>query len=1088
MKRFSKILSAVLLLAIALSAFGVFSVFAEDTASDEAAYGTFIKDPDSAIGSVSGSKVGQPSIVERKDVNGKTYYTIGFNGVDPGEGDYVSVNFATGKTAENGIRVGNYEFADGSTVEKNTDYMVVDFDISTDTTYIDGLYFHTAFYNDVYTHAKRYQPKPLYFDLDGEDNESFSIGLNSDASAAYAYAPYAEDVWQHVTFVYDFRDTSSVSVHFYINGIYSGSKTGINISSALTLYFFRITTPVQTLDSASTNIANFSVKRFEAGYDGPLTGDRVLANIGSTLNQIPDLAYCLESAPETEAAKLADVVKADGTSFTAYKTSDLNARLASGDKVTLYRNLTSAVIVPAGADITWEVGTCAEPVLVEVDFGAVDAVVTDRKTGELIATATAADFATVLKNNLSKNIVATLLKDVVADVPSSNAITGNLKIDLNGHKLTYTGSSHIFTPMEKSVVRITGGSLAVDVKSGNNLAMMNYASCFFIDNLDSFTVSEAVLFDQRNGYIRISDCDNIESAKLIANPKSGGRTPSTFELLNSNCTVLSGDAFSTGNANQSKVGRYGSFNTRVVIDNCTVNAPAGGLVSLEAHANASGSKTDGVYTETTNENYLRNDNDFLLVVNSSEINVKGNLVNGNLTTVTNVNNGAPANGLTLDINVDITDSKISAARLLSQTGGKTGVDYKYSAYVDVVESDLDLTEKTFVDKAITDENATVELNFDGECNLTTNKLVADGVAGAKINVKAPYLIINRSLSEEHNYTHIVTTKCAPYPIVINGEETEMQWYAEDVLTVDDLPDDLLPPDNKYVSYKWAYNDNGAFEAVKTGDIPVKANLVLKNNLNFNVYIPADLDAETYDTVTVNGEAVALKDVSVDGVAYKLIEITDVNPANADEKVRVQLTAYIDGARIERITKRISVIDYAAAALESADVSADEKALIASVVNYIDAAQKYAGKASFAVNKLVASEEYKNALPEASESSSAINEISALGVFDRVYLALDSSFVYKFVTKADFEGTISVAYLKDGVEVTESFNVGAMDIVRIKVDARDLLGAIKVTVNGSTGSYTVASYLASVSAAHPEAAALADAIELYASVAKAFANK
>ena len=337
MKRFSKILSAVLLLAIALSAFGVFSVFAEDTGSNEAAYGTFIKDPDSAIGSVAGSKVGQPSIVERKDVNGKTYYTIGFNGVDPGEGDYVAVNFATGKTAENGIRVGNYEFADGSTVKKNTDYMVVDFDMSTDTTYIDGLYFHTAFYNDVYTHAKRYQPKPLYFDLDGEDNESFSIGVNSDASAAYAYAPYAEDVWQHVTFVYDFRDTSSVSVHFYINGIYSGSKTGIDISAALSLYFFRISTPKQAINGASTNIANFSVKRFEVGYEGPFTADRALAHRGTTLDQLPDLAYCLEDAPVSIKSKLADVARADGTSFTAYNVSDLDANLENGDVVTLYK-------------------------------------------------------------------------------------------------------------------------------------------------------------------------------------------------------------------------------------------------------------------------------------------------------------------------------------------------------------------------------------------------------------------------------------------------------------------------------------------------------------------------------------------------------------------------------------------------------------------------------------------------------------------------------------------------------------------------------------------------------------------------------
>ena len=493
MNRFSKILATVLLIALCLSTLGIFSVFAEDATSTAVEYGTFIKSPDSALGSVSGASNGQPSMATRTDDNGKTYYTLGFDGVDPAAGDYVQVGSATGKTAENGIRIGNYTFADGSTVEKNTDYMVVDFDMSTDTTYIDGLYFHTAFYNATYTHAARYQPKPLYFDLDGEDNESFSIGLNGTASEAYAYAPYAEEVWQHVTFVYDFRDTSSVSVHFYINGIYSGSKTGVNISSALTFYFFRISTPTQSINNASTNFANFSIKRFEVGYDGPFTQARGLATTGTTLDQLPDLAYCLEDAPVTQKTKLADVARSDGSSFTAYKVSELDANLKDGDVVTLYKGISRSLLVPTGASITFKdangtvltPGTYAEGDLVnltapyELDFSANTVVERNRKNYAYSTAGT--DLSDVMDGKA--NYVYTLLADVTDSLNGEGYSGYPSVLDLNGHTATLSTPSGKRAFGSGTKYKIRDGALVWN-GGGADFTMTNANAILTFDGVD----------------------------------------------------------------------------------------------------------------------------------------------------------------------------------------------------------------------------------------------------------------------------------------------------------------------------------------------------------------------------------------------------------------------------------------------------------------------------------------------------------------------------------------------------------------------------------------------------------------------------
>ncbi len=1091
MKRFSKVLALCIFLAIALSVLAVFSVGAEDmteapvvTYDMSAKLGKKDSIPSKAkdITDADGNIIGKSVSMRYKTLeDGTPYYSHIVMGQAQADGTYSTLESSSNAYLQIAPETTNIK-DNAKYGEKNTDFMVIDFDISTSDNLFAGFYFHTRWRN---TSAATSQANYPHFGSDEVDQTFWVASKDALSKKATASTDITSD-WLNVTMVYDFRGTdySAWNCHVYFDGIYGGSIAPCK-SDAANLYFMRISyDKSQPEQISSANFANFTVKRFPVGYSGDLSENvDSLGTAGGTLYDFNDLAYCLENTPTQSVTKSVATITRGEEKIDVKKTSDFGVLLKDGDVVDLHRSATTPVLVPAGANITWNTNGYNAPVVNEYDPTAAF-VVSNLITGELVQSGAAADFHSALYANRETDTKFTLLSDV--EYSASEAVTGysDLVIDLNGHKLTLNGTAHVFTPQTGAKIRIKNGSLDFANTGNTNLAMMNYSTYVSLENMTSVTASAGGhLFDQRAGYVFVSDCKSIDTANAIVVAKSSGKVQSKVLLENCAYTSLA-NAFDVANTSQSKVGRFGSLNTKIIIKNSTVTALAGELVYADVYANACGSITDGVYTETTNENYLANENKFVLSVSDSTVNVGKNVLNGVIASVTNVNNGNPANGLTLDVALDITNSTVGAAYLLAQSGGDEAVDYSYTADITVDTGILDLTGGAFVDKAIASEKATVSILMGGEIQLTTNKVAADGILGASFEVVAPYRLLNRSVTETNKYTHAITTKCAPYPIVINGEETEMEWYADDVLTLEDLPDDLLPPANPYLSYEWTYNENGAFEAVRTGDIPVSANLTLKNSFTFNVYIPADLDAATYETVFVNGVATDVEDVEVDGVAYKVIKATDVNPADADEKISVKFTVYIGGVRIETIVKRLSILDYAKTALESEETSADDKALVASVVNYVAAAQAYVGKTSAALDEVIASDDYKNALPTADGTVSAVNTLAAAGAFDRVYLTLGTSFTYTFVTKADYVGDLTFTYLKGGVETSETVSVNGIQAIEITLDSCDALGTVKCTAGSGVGEINVAAYLDGVSANSPELAALAEAIKLYAQEAVA----
>lgn len=237
----------------------------------------------------------------------RPYFQIKLGGTTAASGqEYIdNVYYPTG-SVDTSIRINDRKDAEGNVVagyEKNTDYFVMDFDISTDTTYIDKLYLHSSWYDNDWTHSGRYSSSAVYFDLRGDTNEDFYVGLHSSNTANYASGA-STNKWQHITMVYDVTDAAKTDVYFYINGEYKGIKSDVDLSAAVALYFTRITILKNTAQSGqTTNIANYTVKRFDKDYTGPMAAAGALGSDTVKLSDLKDLAYCVENDYNTAPPK-----------------------------------------------------------------------------------------------------------------------------------------------------------------------------------------------------------------------------------------------------------------------------------------------------------------------------------------------------------------------------------------------------------------------------------------------------------------------------------------------------------------------------------------------------------------------------------------------------------------------------------------------------------------------------------------------------------------------------------------------------------------------------------------------------------------
>lgn len=653
MNRNIRVISLSLLLALVLSVFGIFASFAEEATAPAQEYGKLMFDFDATQNKTLTHPTGA-SLIKKEAADGSPYWSYSIPGKDPtaggGNGDYLDfsswkeyINISTGVDAEgNPVTDPNKQ--------KNTDFLVIDFDISTDTTFIDGMYFHTSFYSDGYSTSKdsRTNVSGLYFDLDGAYGDTLSIGNSEDAKKTYAYNTTSGDKWTDVTFVYDFRTEGKATVYIYMNGIYAGKTTEVDLSyngrQSRRLYFLRLTTPVQSQYDTNTNFANFTVKRFGVGYDGPLTDTNFgLGKTGATLDTMPDLAYCLEDKPEENLKKLATVTHSDGKSYDAYEFDELDANLVDGDVVTLYKNVAYPLIVPEGANITFkdEAGNILTPGtrnsadlvgLVEpspLDYSAGPFVTRDRRTMKTIKQLTATNFATAFDVKNQGSVIYTLLADTEATFDAEGRAEHYPIIDINGHTfelgvpLTSSGGASSKRAVTGGAnIRIANGSFLF-VGGGADFSMPNSYSIIAFENLDLFMTKRmgATFLDQRGGVVLFKDIKSIEREAVASGKTYIGATLSSMKssrtmisrVIVDNCTlnttavsptgknVTSNEPFSTINYSTGGV-RYAGQNSNISFVDTVANLGNDALIEIDVNTH-----TEGTITAFANDETKKNE-------------------------------------------------------------------------------------------------------------------------------------------------------------------------------------------------------------------------------------------------------------------------------------------------------------------------------------------------------------------------------------------------------------------------------------------------------------------------------------------------
>lgn len=1087
MKKLTKLLSATLLLALLVSAFAVFGAFAAEAETADTV-STVLYNMDSNTVSVRNHGGDYPTYPDavKSTIGDQTVWTIDYS--DVAAGGATNGQAFIGTMSEGwGVRVrddAGYGTRAGG--DKNTDYIVFDMDVATDTEFIDDIYFNlrmlksgaTAYNKDMAASGTAYYPA-IRRDADGKIVVSNANGKNIVRPVVES-----DSKWTNITIVYDFTAEDANTAYVYFDGYYAGVIAAPPITTAV-LYFARmqfVNGGTVKMDNTSTSLANFTIKSFAADGTGLMYQNDVLGNKGVNLESIPQLKYCMEDTPATPEGytvpKLADIQRGDEI-IPVYDVDDLKSGLVNGDVVTAYRDLAaiSAYTVVKGV-VDETTGADAATVTFQDKNG-----VALGEEGALFATAPAvlvvpssADWAIVVGGKITAsgnqsvydaetgliqdyvyhNIAAKsvsevyLYNDYVAygrsggvEGSTDSSSSGNQLSDkggvtfyLNGYNFTNAAKkAHIIVHQSSGNVVFKNGTITQKAASSSyNLVMLNagYESRVIIDNC-TIDAPSGVLFDHRGGALIYHD--SVVNVKGAAdNVKAVGYGVTGVIIDGTTINGGTDGLINFAQTNKSGTGRYGSATLFALIRNSDITT-SGVVVDADIYANASA---------ITGEAYTRNVVSHYVDVVDSSISTSTYAFISEVGTIPKEGE----NVLTVRTDINLYDSELTAKQVIyvnKSTANTALVDY--AATVNVNDSDIGVSALT-TGKTSAGIGADVTFNFTEGCKANVAP-VGGSLINPTINTPAGTAWVNTSLGGDA-YGVILTSAYEAYTYQL-GTETPVEFLwstAEgDAVNVNKLVT-LAAVEGAY-KYSWAQNGN-AYTTVLERDFALSAllNLSLYTDFGLNVYIPvAEFDSETFDYAVVDakGAAIAGEAVEIDGVAYYKFASRGIAAINTEDKA-VTVNVTINGAYGDSFTDAVdyAVIDYLNAYVPGADEK--ENALVDAIINYIYAAYNYAFMDTAALEALLPETEY-----------TIDTEGAKLGAIAGAEVAIKYGEKLVWALRAAPESVLTVTYSKLGVATTETFTVPANGIVEIPVAAADFLAGITVSCGTETAEINLAGY-------------------------------
>ncbi len=1046
MKRLYKALALSLLLALVLSAFGMFSTFAQGSDTTDPAEFRTLYDIENATEAVKMSNVGgsNPNYPVMKEyVEGdQPYWSISFEGTKAGDSananDYLKTDF---KNEWDVLVRDDKGYGSRAAASKNTNYIIFDLDVATETEFINDIYFNCRLLKSGATAYNANTVSGSYPAIKRTDDGGFVV-CNTDGSNPVAPLSPITGKWANVTLVYDFTADTNVT-YVYIDGYYCGNIASFGAATAI-IYFVRLQTVnsgTLALDNMSTNIANFTIKSVSTEYDGLMTEEGVLGNSAMPLYAIPELAYCLEDLPEV-GSKVADIVRGNET-IPVYSTDDITADLQNGDTVKLYQKLTEKLFVPAGETVTvldMAGNDITASCVNSIPAGGTKWIAisgSDVTYGSEPATADNDPLYAAISDSAATKLI--LLEDYATYGDASKTAAKGLVIDLNGNKLTVNASGSYVAAADGAFTLVKDGSL--ELLSGSLVSSVS-PGVVRLDRVDATVVSDALLSLTASGAI---EC---EGSSINGNGQAIRLSSAASTVLN---VVISGSEINSGAASSIALSGASSGNT---------------VVDLSVTDSIIGSSSAAAIT---------------------------------------MDMPAPSTDFSFVLDAEISDTKLAGTYFFEQlsSGYTDGTDYgdAYSYAANFTMTDVELrasnADKAVANKAAKLSLATVSLDIYGEVTAPSNDVsaylkCAEGAASDNntVNLSSDGSWILRSLPEIAGY-YSYTTNLDSHSYILNEHEYEFYAYVGDPVNENNIPE-KLPAESSLLAYRWEYNIDGAYEGIITYKGDIKANVTASDSLALNVYLPDDFGDDAYNYVYANGNRASVYDVAHDGESYKAITIPGIDPLSATKDFKIKFRVVDENGTVADVVCYVSVLDYIESALKSDALTAEEKQLVAALLNYIAKAEKYGsmnGENSAAVKALLDSTEYGAIVLPTPAAGEAKSSVGSLGVFSGLRLSLDTNVTYELAVKDGFAGQITVSYTKGGNTVTETLDVEAGDVVKVSMLAYELDTTVTVSYGTNSGEINLAGYMSLIpdSAKGDDFAALAEAIAIYATAADAYKN-
>ena len=690
MKRISKVLAFAVLFAVILSIVAMFNVFA---VGDQA---------NGVIKTLYSQNTSKPSIsntpadmtlTQNTSDNGVKYYSVAYkNGWSVETGGYTKEPFIQIVPGRHYIKDG-WRDGDVAAGTDDTDYLVIDFDISTETNQFDQLYFQTLFYygkqveqSDGSYKGKRTSAQSGHYILFGDSGDDAYFAVSTDKTEQIPIDVQSYDEWAHITMIVDVTADTDRTMYLYYNGRFISSRVCMT-SDATYLESLRIslgTTGVAPdLNNESFSFANATIKSFSKGYNGELAEEK--ANLGSVLyplSSFSDLEYCLDNLPENTIAK---VTHPDSSETLVSNIADLDGNLKAGDNVTLYRDIARKIVIPGKkdgdsvvSDVSFDLNghSMVEPLILE-DYNALDWIIRDsdgnlfsyQKDGITMDAKGAQSYAdgVLSVDNLSDCVNSafpegikgdlvlkfTFLKDTTIKYTASiKHASSNVTYDLNGNKLTISGGKVPFQSGDSAArIIVRDGKM---VNGASNPFYLSNSAIYYMVDVD-LTVNTS-LCDQRAGTFLFID-SKIASFATVASLKthSGKSCYAVFD----GCEILmNGESPISFSNLRTSSARRGSMNNFVGVYNTVASGDAS-LIHVNYYANE---------WQSADSVAKSNQNKITIGLQSSSVTVAGvePAILAEIQSLTDLNNSyAFAEGFNATTDVYIDDAEIDANNIIS---------------------------------------------------------------------------------------------------------------------------------------------------------------------------------------------------------------------------------------------------------------------------------------------------------------------------------------------------------------------------------------------------------------------------------------